>query len=904
MPSFKCKKEYKVNINNRLLNRLLWSLLFIICITILSIVNGYSQDKINITDSTGRNWPSIQSESISNDGKYYMCTINERDKGNKLIFGYTDRPIQDTFGNVVSAYFSRNNKYTIINFKNNTVLIKNLLTKKETILKGLGTYYDSTTMNNQDYIIFKSKLNPSRLDLYNLGLNKISYNLNDIDYLIKGHYNNSIYAIHELDHKTKSSEISILSGNNFKRKIIFTGTINSRITTSVSGDNIAFISHSNNDSSKDILITYNAITKALDERIELREIIDLNNYYFDEILGFNSNCTGTFISFKKKLPLKEEVLEPFLKIWAYDDSTLESEKEHNQLNSELQKRIYYVNYLDNRSHLISKEMEVISDLNLLYNPAYILVTKVSTLPVENGEWPWISGSRMHIYLVHLPDGSRIEINPESGYKCPEFNFTPDGDHILFYNPDSANYFSYSISAHKYINISKLIQDKWTENNDANSSAINPIGYACFIISDSSIIANAQEDLYKLSLNGDRMPINLTNGYGHKHNTIFRMYDETYALNKFNDHSTLILKAFNRTNKDDGFYTIKGFSQKAPTLLSMRSFFWNGSPEDERFHALPHLKAKNNNVYILEGMNADSFPNIYITRDLINFHQVTNIYPEKKYNWLTSELITYSIADSTTSQAILYKPENFDSTKKYPVIFYFYERLTEGLHAFPYPGPSGGTLNIASYVSNGYIVCTPDIHYKIGSPGESILNCITSCVKYLSKYSWIDTAHMGIEGHSRGGYETNYLVTHTNLFKVAVSASGMSDYISLYNGIRELNDGSARQLSFELNFQRLGCDLWSCPEIFINNSPIFHVNNVTTPILILADELDAQIPYTQGLEFFMALRRLNKKAWLLQYKNQGHNLHGDAQLDYSLRMKQFFDYYLKNMPAPSWISRGL
>jgi dipeptidyl aminopeptidase/acylaminoacyl peptidase len=337
---------------------------------------------------------------------------------------------------------------------------------------------------------------------------------------------------------------------------------------------------------------------------------------------------------------------------------------------------------------------------------------------------------------------------------------------------------------------------------------------------------------------------------------------------------------------------------------MLPYVFKGTWEDERFSPVYPMKAKNANVYLVRRMSAEESPNYFWTSDFKQFKRISELEPEKKYNWLTSELLKWKTDDGIECQGILYKPQNFDPHKKYPVIFNYYERVTEGLHAFLTSEVSHGDLNIPFFVSNGYLVFTPDIRYEIGHPGKSVLKTIVSGANYLSQLLYVDSKHMGLQGHSRGGWETNFLVTHTNMFAAAISACGMSNYISLYNGTRLFTSGASRQIAFEMGYQRIGATLWERPDLYIENSPIFRAHLVNTPLLLLANKNDEDVPFEQGVEFFSALRRLKKKVWMLQYDGQGHILFNKAAEDFTLKMKQFFDYYLKGDSAPEWMTIGI
>jgi dipeptidyl aminopeptidase/acylaminoacyl peptidase len=163
--------------------------------------------------------------------------------------------------------------------------------------------------------------------------------------------------------------------------------------------------------------------------------------------------------------------------------------------------------------------------------------------------------------------------------------------------------------------------------------------------------------------------------------------------------------------------------------------------------------------------------------------------------------------------------------------------------------------------------------------------------------------MGLQGHSWGGYQTNYIITQTSIFAAAVSFAGLSDFISGYNSI--IVNGKSAQYSFELDQCRIGSTLWQNTNSYINNSPIFFANKIATPILLINNKGDGAVPFTQGVELFVALRRLNKKAWMLQYDGEDHSLQSDkASRDFTFRMFQYFDHYLKKMHPPKWMTKGI
>ncbi len=314
------------------------------------------------------------------------------------------------------------------------------------------------------------------------------------------------------------------------------------------------------------------------------------------------------------------------------------------------------------------------------------------------------------------------------------------------------------------------------------------------------------------------------------------------------------------------------------------------------------------MYIVRGMSAVDAPNYFSTKDFKTLTRLSNLQPQKGYNWYTSELHTWKSLDGRKLQGVLYKPENFDPNKKYPVIFHYYERKSDGLNAYLQPETlcNGCNINIPTYVSQGYLVFCPDIYYKVGNPMQGTYDAVVSAAKYVSGLPFVNGSRLGIQGCSFGGLQTNYLVTHTGLFAAAVTTSGLADMISAYGDLA--GNEFSLQGYFEGNGEqaRIGVDLWKNPQAYIKNSPLFQVDKVSTPLLMMHTPNDGIYRYANTLEFFLGLRRMGKKAWMLVYANENHGIFNSKEKvnDFSTRMMQFFDHYLKDKPAPVWMTRDL
>ena len=362
--------------------------------------------------------------------------------------------------------------------------------------------------------------------------------------------------------------------------------------------------------------------------------------------------------------------------------------------------------------------------------------------------------------------------------------------------------------------------------------------------------------------------------------------------------TVYLSVFNEESQENGFGRVN-LAKPAKTLeyfTDTVSFkYVAGTMTTDR---LFYQKGNFRNCY-----------DLYYTDD--NFKtstKVSAINPQMAdYRWGRAELFHWNAYDGTPLKGLVFVPDGVKEGEKLPVMIYFYEKNANNLYSFWTPAPSRSTVNIPFYTSRGYIVFVPDIVYKVGHPGESAYNCICAGAEALcEKYSIADKSRMAIQGQSWGGYQTAWLITRTNMFTAAGSGAPVGNMTSAYGGIR-WGSGITRAGQYEHGQSRIGKSMWEpgALDLYIENSPVFHVDKVQTPVLIMHNDADGAVPWYQGIEFFSDLRRLDKPAWLLQYNKEAHNLVQRRNCkDLSIRLQQFFDHYLKGAPMPAWMKTGV
>ncbi|MCW3789187.1 S9 family peptidase [Plebeiibacterium sediminum] len=495
-----------------------------------------------------------------------------------------------------------------------------------------------------------------------------------------------------------------------------------------------------------------------------------------------------------------------------------------------------------------------------------------------------------IYKVDILTGQKQLIEKDINGTS---EISKSGKWLVYYDQADSAYYAYNTLKGSKSLISKGVKISWVDELNDSPTDADAYGIVDFTKDDKSVIVYDRFDIWQLDLSGKLAPVCLTNSLGRKLNTSFRVIkldkDELFIdINK-----ELLLRSFNEINKQSGFYSLN--KNKTEKIIEGDYNIYNP------------LKAKNAETYIWRKSTFKSYPELRISDKSFNHDVViSNTNPQQKdFNWGDIQLVDWVASDGLKHQGLLITPEDLDTSKKYPMISYFYERYSDELHKYYRPAPSRSTVNWSFYASNGYVLFIPDIFYRTGDPGLCAYEAVVSGSSAMAdRFSFIDRDHMGIQGQSWGGYQVAFLVTRTNLFKAAMAGAPVSNMTSAYGGIR-WGTGMSRMFQYEHTQSRIGGTLWNKMNKYIENSPVFFAPQVETPLLIMHNDNDGAVPWYQGIEYFMALRRLNKPAWLLVYNNEEHNLTRRANSkDLSRRMMQFFDHYLKEKAIPVWMNDGV
>jgi len=587
------------------------------------------------------------------------------------------------------------------------------------------------------------------------------------------------------------------------------------------------------------------------------------------------------------LLLPEEIVS--VEIWGARDSVLYTQQ-NKQLDA-TRKQAYMAVI-----HLQDKKLVVLANKEI---PGVAIVddgnanTALATSDI-NYRWSdfYDPSGYADAYVLNLADGShqkivsKVKANP---------NLSPKAKYAYWFNLEDTTWYSCSVATQKTNALTRLSKTSFADEENDIPDYPSAYGVLGWTANDAALLVYDRYDVWSLDPENKTAPVNLT-GIGRTQKTVFR-YIRLDPEERFIDPAKeLLLSAFNEDTKQSGYYKLSIKDRKLTKLLM----------SDHRYAVT--TKARNADKLIFTRENFREFPDVWVSD--LNFatpatKKLSDANPQmSQYKWGTVEVVHWVSLDNVPLQGLLYKPDNFDPKKKYPMIVYYYEKSSDGIHYYMAPEPLRSSVNRSMYVSNDYIIFVPDIVYRIGYPGQSAYNCIMPGVTKLLSLGFVDEKHVGLQGHSWGGYQTAYLVTRTNFFTAAEAGAVVSDMISAYGGIR-WETGLSRMFQYEHAQSRLGATLWEKPLLYVENSPIFFADKIETPLLLLHNDADGHVPWYQGIEMYMALRRLNKPAWMLNYNGEPHwPVKRENRIDFQIRMAQFFDHYLKDAPMPEWMQRGI
>ncbi|MFO8233930.1 MAG: prolyl oligopeptidase family serine peptidase [Bacteroidales bacterium] len=626
--------------------------------------------------------------------------------------------------------------------------------------------------------------------------------------------------------------------------------------------------------------------KALPEDWEISEHGDLRFSKSKERLFF-----GTAPELPEKDTTKPEDEIPVLDVWHWDEPVLQSRQLNNRERN-LKKSYLAVYHLD-QDKMVQLQEEDFTGIKLIDEGDADKALAWSYLPYAVRRM-W-EGYPYHndFYLVDMETG-------EAEMFKKDCRATPDvstkGKYVYWYNALDTTWVTYNIaSGEEFIVTEPENVQVANELNDIPNPP-RPYGMPGWLEDDEALLVYDRFDIWKVDPEKREEPVKLTEN-GRETKTQYRLIDyrtEDEKKEGLDESETYHLHGHNEQTREDAYYELKLKRPGEPKQLIGGEYKLNEP-----------VKAKDKNIYVYTQETFQQFPDLQITKNFRKSEQISNANPQQEeFKWGTIELYDWTSADGRKLEGLLVKPEDFDPNKKYPLIVNFYEKSSQGLYSHRTPEAHRSTVDYHYYNSNDYIIFNPDIYYKTGYPGEDAFNCVMTGITQLISEGFIDEDHIAAQGHSWGGYQVAYLATRTNMFAAIESGAPVVNMFSAYGGIRE-SSGLNRAFQYEHTQSRIGKSIWEAPLRYLENSPLFWADKINTPMLIMHNEDDGAVPFSQGIEFFVAMRRLRKPSWLLNYNEADHwPTKIRDKYDFQVRMSQFFDHFLKEKPMPEWMKKGI
>lgn len=498
--------------------------------------------------------------------------------------------------------------------------------------------------------------------------------------------------------------------------------------------------------------------------------------------------------------------------------------------------------------------------------------------------------RKDVYLVNVSTGQRERI-AENVAGNPRLS--PMAEYVYWYSHPDSSWFAYSVREQKLRQLAQSVKTPFYDELNDRPMHPYPYGIAGWTTEDDFIMVYDRYDVWLIDPRNNIAPNNLTKGRANRRRYRYIKLDEEQR--SIEEVKPMLFHRFDEGDKSSGY-----------VWFNIHTGIKEVVQEGPYYYSMDVQKAEDEDHFLFTRESFTEFPDLRLSTDgLSTAAKISDANPQQsKYRWGRAEPYRWTNANGEEMDGILIKPEDFNPERQYPMMTYFYERYADRLHRHWTPRYPRSYINFPYYASRGYVIFIPDIHYQIGYPGKSALDAVTTGVTSLLERGFIDRERIGIQGHSWGGYQSAYIITQTDLFACAESGAPVVNMTSAYGGIR-WRSGLSRMFQYEHTQSRIGGTLWEKPLRYIENSPLFYADKINTPVLILHNDEDGAVPWYQGIEFFVALRRLGKPAWLLNYNGDPHGVKGPTnRRDFMQRMQQFFDYYLLDAPMPEWMERGV
>lgn len=879
---------------------------FILSISLLSFSLGVYAQKKPLDHSVYDSWQSLSNMALSENGHWISYSIEPQVGDNLLVIENPGKGKKIIIPRATKAAFTKESDFLVCTIKpshqltettkqkvSDTLAVLNLQTTELWKSGGIQSFF----LNSGNWITYRPSARPESLSVRNL-LTGEEFDFDKVQsYKFSGPANRLLLLL-RADKERGQSYISVknFSTTDLDTLISEQGMIRN-FTLSNKEERLAYLLEDNQLLQ---IRLYNFISREVEDILSDNDLPDSLRLNPLRPPFFSENGKRLYFGVKKRRKKNARSANPnrsSVEIWRYNDTNYyPSQVESRQFGSDRDYLSVYNFSLSNYSILEQGIIRLSTPLKSADN----LLAKSDFYLTEASQWMGAYNREFDLYSINPDDGNTTVIE-KSIASCSGADAIQVLDkYFIWYDCARKDYFAWDGESNQNIT-EKIPVPLYDINWDKPGNPL-PYGIMGWVVKDSAVLIYDQFDIWKVDIIGTKQPVNLTNGIGRKENMEIRNATKRHGAidTELDPRSTILLKTFSFKDRSSGLGILTlGLQDYVQLKLPGAGFYID-------------FVSQSNDKIIYTKESYQNSPDLYYAYINPKDHTVKESkisslnLQQSNYNWGTSELYHWTTFNGHQGEGVLFKPENFDPDKKYPVICHYYEGLNvrgPDLNRYEPPSPSRQSINIPYFVSRGYVVFVPGISFTLGETCDSTYDFVVSGVESLIKEGFIDENKMGIQGGSFGGYETFCLITKTNIFKAAWASVPVGNLITQY-GLTHGLGGASHGLVENGQF-RMNAKLWDDVGRYIKNSPYFHLENVTTPTVIVSNDNDPSTRVENGIEMFLGMRRLEKEVWLLTYRGERHALDNRKnQLDLQKRMSGYFEYYLKDCPPPIWLTEDI
>lgn len=838
---------------------------------------GQVQQKKALTENDYKRWGTLEVKAISDQGKWASYVMRYENHNDTLFVQNTARNKSYVFPKGNDGHFGGEQLFAFL-APDSKLKVMELPTGKITVYDNVKRY--ELAKDGQYIITLNKGYGEKCLMQIRNSKGKVIDSIEGVsEYALNADKDAIMYASSQKDY----SELGIIHFARYSNTVVSKAN-NSHffnLTWHKDSKSVAFFKETDS-ANKAITVNYYKIAGKKLFMLDYAVKIASSNMEVFKRIKFTISDDGKKIFFmvaKKKDPNLEKPDVP--EIWHGNDKWLYADRQRQQTEGDIPKVALW--YPETGLCLQISDDELPS-IMLSGQQQYAVLYNKFSYGLQSKYY-----EEADFYLTNLKNGSKELILKKQSVDLNQIGFDPFSNRILYYR--ESNWWMYDPVKKTHTNLTKKVTTHWDNYNTSDAPhQFGAYGNPGWTNDGKDVLLYDANDIWLVAIDGSSCK-RLTRGY--EKNLVYRItpieYDwrsqSNYDGRKptiFDLSKDLLLEATNSENWSTGYFIYNDKSKEQPLV-------YEASKIDE-------IRKSKNSAYIFQTQTFNQSPRLEFRRKNQTASKILfqSNKPQKEYSFGKSELLYYYNNKGQKLKVALFYPAHYNPIKKYPMVVHIYDVMSDELHQYVNPSfLNREGFNVTNYTLNGYFVLMPDIIYQMGNPGSSAVDCITAGVNAVIGKGMVDKDKIGLYGHSFGGYETNFLISQTNIFAAAVSGAGVSDIISYYFNISRNGYFQSDMWRFENQQFRIGKSLYEDKEAYIRNSPIMYAENVRTPLLLWAGKNDRIIPWNQSITYYLALRKLEVPTQMLVYPGEDHSLENpENQKNLSQRMMEWFDYWLK------------